>query len=113
MNKYKYLVRNISMLTISSFGTKLLTFFLVPLYTNILSLVEYGIYDVFNTIISLLIPILIVNIHDIVLRFSLENTKKDRSQIFFEGLRLNLFSTLVIKHEYHKIKETVILLAIS
>ena len=46
---YKYLLKNIGLLTLSSFATKLLSFFLVPLYTNILTTTEYGTYDLFNT----------------------------------------------------------------
>ena len=36
------------MMTISQFSTKILTFFLVPLYTSILTTDEYGIYDLYN-----------------------------------------------------------------
>lgn len=45
-----YLAKNIGFLTISQFGTKLLGFFLVPLYTYILSTAEYGTYDVFRQV---------------------------------------------------------------
>ena len=67
---YKYLFKNIGLLTISQFGTKLLVFFLVPLYTSILTTEEYGIFDLFNTTIALLIPILTLNIMDSVIRFA-------------------------------------------
>lgn len=96
MEKYKYLGKNIGILTISSFGTKLLSFLLVPLYTNLLSTTEYGIYDFFNTTISLLIPILTINIHDSVLRFSLDATEENKKHIFTTGLRLVVCSSLFI-----------------
>ena len=96
MEKYKYLGKNIGLLTLSSFGTKFLSFFLVPLYTNILSTTEYGIYDLFNTSIALLIPILTINIHDAVQRFSLGNTEENRIQIFSCGVRLICLSTVAI-----------------
>lgn len=70
--KYKYLFKNIGLLTLSNFATKILSFFLVPLYTSILTTTEYGIYDFFNTTISLLIPILTFNILDGVLRYTLD-----------------------------------------
>ena len=42
MGKYKYLFKNIGIMTISNFGTKILSFLMVPLYTNLLSTSEYG-----------------------------------------------------------------------
>ena len=64
MKERNYLVKNIGLLTIGQFGTKLLSFFLVPLYTNILSTAEYGTYDLNVTTVSLLVPILTFNIAD-------------------------------------------------
>ena len=69
------------LLTISQFGTKLLSFFLVPLYTNVLTTEEYGTYDLFNTTISLLIPILTLNIVDASLRFAIDK-HTDKNDVF-------------------------------
>ena len=41
MKKYKDLLKNVGVLVISSFATKLLSFFLVPLYTSILQNMVY------------------------------------------------------------------------
>lgn len=73
MNKYIYLLKNIGLLTLSNFATKLLSFFLVPLYTSILTTGQYGTYDLFNTTVSVLIPIFTLNALEFVLRFSLDN----------------------------------------
>ena len=86
MNGYKYLFKNIGLLTISQFGTKILVFFLVPLYTNILSTAEYGTYDLFNTTINLLVPIVTLNISDAVLLFALDKSK-DHSEVLSIGLK--------------------------
>lgn len=83
-SKYKYLFKNIGLLTLSNFGTKLLVFFLVPLYTAVLSTEEFGTFDLFNSTINLLIPILSLNIVESVLRFSIEYHSK-RSDIFSIG----------------------------
>ena len=78
MQKYKYLLKNIGLLTISNFGSKILSFLLIPIYTTILTTSEYGIYDFYSTTISLLIPILTLNVIESVMRFSLEkNYKQD------------------------------------
>ena len=79
MNQYKYLFKNMGLLTLSNFATKLLSFFLVPLYTNILTTTEYGIYDLFSNTIGVLLPILTLNIQEAVLRFSLDRKKSQES----------------------------------
>lgn len=87
MGKYKYLIKNIGLLTLSSFGTKLLTFFLVPLYTSVLSTSEYGTFDLTYTTVSLLIPILTMSIVESTLRFSLDKNA-DQQEIFSISLRI-------------------------
>jgi O-antigen/teichoic acid export membrane protein/glycosyltransferase involved in cell wall biosynthesis len=86
MQGYKYLFKNIGLLTLSQFGTKILVFFLVPLYTSVLSTAEYGTYDLFNTTINLLVPIVTLNLSDAVLLFALDKTKK-RSEVLSIGLK--------------------------
>ena len=81
MGRYKYLIKNIGLMTISNFGSKILSFLLVPLYTSILTTEEYGIYDIYTVTIFLLAPILSLNIVEAVMRFSLD-TENDRNEIF-------------------------------
>lgn len=90
-NKYKYLIGNTGLLTISNFGSKILSFFLIPLYTNILTTTEYGVFDIYSTTISLLIPILTLNIYEAVIRFGLEkaDNKKD---VFTVGVKYTFIS---------------------
>ncbi len=93
--KYKYLVKNIGILTLSSFATKILSFLLVPLYTNILTTTEYGINDLFYTTIGILVPILTLNIQDSVMRFSLDS-KYDNTKVLSVGLRYLVFGSLLV-----------------
>lgn len=79
MGRVGYLAKNIGYLAIGQLGTKLLSFFLVPLYTYVLTTAEYGTYDLFNTTVSLLIPLLSLNICDAALRFSLDKNYNRRS----------------------------------
>ncbi len=74
-NRSKYLFKNIGILTVSNFSSKILVFLLVPLYTSILTTNEVGIYDLVVSTISLLYPILTVNIVDAVMRFTMDRTK--------------------------------------
>ena len=40
MGKYEYLLKNVGLMTISNFGSKILSFLLGPLYTSVLSTTE-------------------------------------------------------------------------
>ena len=84
MKKYTYLLKNIGLLTISSFTSSILSFLLVPLYTSVLSTRDYGTYDIFNTTIMLCIPIFTVGIIEAVLRFSLDK-ENNVEEIFTIG----------------------------
>ena len=86
-NKYKYLAKNTILFTISSFGSKLLTFLLVPLYTAVLSTAEYGIADMVSTTAGLLIYVFTLNIADSVLRFAIDRTSK-QEEILSYGIRI-------------------------
>lgn len=55
--RVKYLFKNLSLLTLSNFSSKILVFLLVPLYTSILTTEEYGIFDLGISTVSLLFPI--------------------------------------------------------
>ncbi|MGN1337404.1 MAG: lipopolysaccharide biosynthesis protein [Candidatus Coprovivens sp.] len=94
-NKYKYLLKNIGLLTISNFGSKILNFLLIPIYTSILSTSDYGLYDFYNTTISLLIPVLTLNIIESVMRFSLEKNNNE-SDVFFIGFKYFVRSSLFV-----------------
>lgn len=74
-----------SIFTISNFSSKLLSFFLVPLYTSILSTTDYGNYDIIMTTLALAIPILTLNICDGVVRFSMDQ-KEDKTNVATVGL---------------------------
>lgn len=85
-NNYSYLAKNVGLLTLSNFATKILSFFLIPLYTSILTTAEYGIYDLVSTSVLLLTPILTINIMEPVTRFSMEKNA-DQKGIFTIGMR--------------------------
>lgn len=87
-HRYKSLLKNIGMMTISQFSTKILTFFLVPLYTSILTTDEYGIYDLYNTTVQLVVPILTLNIMEAVLRFALE--QKENEEVLIFGIEISI-----------------------
>ena len=94
MEKYRELLKNIFYLLISNFGTKILSFLLIPLYTSILSTSDYGNYDIINVTISLLIPILTISICDAPARFLFDknNNKKD---VLLIGLKYTIIGNVI------------------
>lgn len=74
-NKSKYLLKNVGILTISNFASKILVFLLVPLYTSVLSTTEYGIYDLVVSMVQLLFPLLTLNVTDAIMRFAMDKEK--------------------------------------
>lgn len=93
--KSKYLFKNIGILTISNFASKILVFLLVPLYTSVLSTSEYGTYDLIISTISLLYPILTLNILDAVMRFFMDH-KTDKTDIVNIGFRIVILSIIFV-----------------
>lgn len=89
MEKYKYLLKNIGLLTLGQFATKIMVFLLVPLYTNVLSTEEYGIYDLFSTTANLLMPILTLNVCEAVIIYTLDNMY-DNKDVISIGLKYGI-----------------------
>lgn len=74
MGKYKRLAINTIIFAIASFSSKLLSFLMLPLYTNILSTEDYGVVDIVLQTCNLLIPLASVGIINAIIRFGLEKT---------------------------------------
>ena len=76
--KYIFFIKNMSILTISNFVSKILVFLMLPLYTNVLTTQEYGTIDIISTTINLSIPIFTLSISEAILRYTMEkNVKKE------------------------------------
>ena len=101
--KYRDLSKNTILFTINSFGSKLISFLLVPLYTYVLSTNDYGTADLITSTVQLLVPVLTLNIQDAVLRFSLDKEYDKRAVISvgikhnFIGLILLLFGIIAVR----------------
>lgn len=94
MSKSSYLIKNMGILTISNFSSKILVFLLVPLYTSVLSTKEYGTYDLAVSTATLLYPILTLNIVDAVMRFLMDK-ESDKNAIAFIGMKYVSISSVL------------------
>ncbi|MBO5530136.1 MAG: polysaccharide biosynthesis C-terminal domain-containing protein [Bacilli bacterium] len=91
------LIKNTLIFTIGNFASKFLTFFLIPLYTSVLTTSEFGNVDLIFTIITVLAPIFTLNISESVMLFTLdsESNKKDILKIANYFLLLSLIPCII------------------
>lgn len=78
-SRNSYLIKNTIIFTLGNLGSKLISFFLIPLYTNALTTAEYGVVDLVATVGTVAVPLLTLNICESVMRFALDkdaNTRK-------------------------------------
>ncbi len=102
MNKMKRFIETAGIYLIGNVLSKLIGFFLLPLYTGKLLPEQFGTYDLVVTIISLSAPIAFFQIWDGMFRFTFEkNDLKDKYSVisnsfFVWALGLVLFSTIFL-----------------
>ena len=94
MDKYKKLASNTLILSIGTFSSKLLVYFLMPLYTAILSAEQYGTADLITNAANLLIPFCCIGITYGVFRFAADNEENHKT-IFSSGAVVLLASSIV------------------
>lgn len=80
-----YLAKNTFIFALGNFGTKMIAFFLVPIYTHVLNTSQYGIVDLITTITMVLAPVVVLNINESLMRFALDKNP-DMSGISSVGI---------------------------
>ena len=95
IHKEKYLAKNVMLFSIGSLVPKVLSFVLIPLYTQYLTTAEYGVSDLITTTVTLLIPILTLDIQDAVLRFAMDR-QYNKGYVFTAAMRIILISTGIV-----------------
>lgn len=91
MNRGKELAKNTAILTVGRLGTQIVQFLLLPLYTALLTQEEYGTVDLFNTYITLLLPLFNWQFDSGLFRF-LVDCRED------EDRQTTLISTIFLSH---------------
>lgn len=73
INKNIELIKNTIIIFVGKFGTRLISFLLLPLYTAYLTTSDYGIVDLIITYVSLLVPVITIQLEMAAFRFLVEN----------------------------------------
>lgn len=118
-NRAKNLAKNTLIITIGNVCTKLITFFLLPLYTSVLSTSEYGTVDLLNTLVSLLLPVITFQIENATFRELIETRESNEKTnniisnsiifVFLQCIVFTVFFMIVsplVKNNYKIFLET-------
>ena len=100
-DREKSLIKNTGILAIGTLASKVFSFFLLPLYTAVLTTEDYGTVDVLQTVALFAMPFVTLQLCSAVFRFiiekkeDLEKTTVITTGIFVESVNVILFSFVV------------------
>jgi O-antigen/teichoic acid export membrane protein len=106
MSKETKLAKATAVIAVGQLCTKMVTFFLLPLYTSILSTEQYGYVDFIYSIVMLLVPLISFQFEQGVFRFLVEARNDFKKQIYY--LSSAVFFILLILIGYTIIGSTVV-----
>lgn len=89
MGKKERLIKNTLILLIGVIGTKLINFLMLPLFTAWLSVEEYGTIDIFTVVISMVVPLLSLQLDQGVFRFMIDDQAEiEKKETVTSGISL-------------------------
>ena len=95
MNRGKRFAKKTAIYAIGNFGSKVLTFLMVPYYTHNIPTGEYGIYDVLMVTIALVMPILTLQTQEAIIAGMIDK-EQDNQQIIKSTLSIVLLNSGII-----------------
>ena len=95
MSRGASLIKNTVIFAIGNFGSKVLQFILLPLYTHALSKAEYGTVDVLQNLGTLIVPIISLTIFEAVFRYAMEKST-DKKEVFSVGILITAIGTALM-----------------
>ena len=84
-NRGKELLQNTIIIAIGNLSTQIISFFLLPLYTSVLSTKDYGIYDLLITISTFILPIITLLMEDALFRFLIDCKTEEEKKEFYNA----------------------------
>lgn len=85
VNRYKKLLQNTGLITLGTFGSKLLPFLLMRLYTAALSDGDYNTADLVTQTAKLLIPFAALGLTEGLFRLAMEGNRSLKKKVFTAG----------------------------
>ena len=96
MSRNRDLAKNTLIIFIGTICTKLISFLLLPLYTGLLTTTEYGTVDLLNTLISLVAPIIGLQISQGLFRYLIDNRSNEKEKKELISTNIVFISTNVL-----------------
>lgn len=93
--KSKNLLQGVGIYAIGTFGTKILSFLIVPLYTYYISTSDMGVYDILLSTINLLTPIVTMQISDAAYRWIIRDDENDKEQYIRATIQVLVTNCLI------------------
>lgn len=95
MNNFSELKRNTIIIGISTITSKAIAFILAPLYSYFLSTSQYGTMDLITTTVSLLMPVVCLDIYEATFRYS-SDKEYDSDEVLSTSLFVSIPGILVV-----------------
>ena len=74
------LIKNTGIIAIGKISTQIVSFFLLPVYTAFLTTADYGVVDLLNTLVQLLLPVISLQLEQAIFRFLIEYRSDERKK---------------------------------
>lgn len=80
-NTHNSLMSNTIIISIGMLGTKVISFFIVPLFSKWLIVSDYGLVDLCNTLVALVVPIITVSCGEAIFRFLIDSVDAEDEKL--------------------------------
>ncbi|MBD5540669.1 MAG: oligosaccharide flippase family protein [Lachnospiraceae bacterium] len=96
MSEGRRLIKNTGIIAIGNISTKLVSFFLLPLYTSILTTVEYGVIDYILSVTIILVPFVTLLMDEAIFRYLIDcKTEEDKKRVISNSFAIILGGIVV------------------
>ena len=96
MQEQKRLIKNTGIIAIGNISTKLVSFFLLPLYTSLLSTSEYGTIDYIFSIAAFCIPFVSLLMDESIFRFLIDTKTSDEKTSVISTASMLVLAGIVV-----------------
>lgn len=94
MNRNRKIVSNTIVFAIGNFGSKILTYVMVLVYTHYINAPDLGYYDLILTTVSLILPIFLMAFDEGIYRWLIGDEKAERKEILSTCLKVTTIRSL-------------------
>lgn len=95
-DREKSLIKNTGILAMGTLASKIFSFFLLPLYTAVLTTEDYGTVDVLQTVSSFAMPFVTLQLSSAIFRFIIEKKKQeDQTFIITTGILIEIVNIIL------------------